>query len=193
MNKEIRMSNLEIRANDENSRIIEGYAVRFNEWSRDLGGFTEIIRSGAITNELLSNSDVVMCVNHDQDKMVARSRNGEGTLQLDLREDGLYFMFDAPNTALGDELLFNVRSGNLFECSFAFSLDSKNANCERWYNENGNLKREIFEISGLYDCSIVTHAAYPTTSVSSRFEEVKHTKEEVDKMCETIISELENY
>lgn len=193
MNKEIRMSNLEIRANDENSRIIEGYAVRFNEWSRDLGGFTEIIRSGAITNELLQNSDVVMCVNHDQDKMVARSRNGEGTLQLDLREDGLYFMFDAPNTALGDELLFNVRSGNLFECSFAFSLDSKNANCERWYNENGNLKREIFEISGLYDCSIVTHAAYPTTSVSSRFEEVKHTKEEVDKMCETIISELENY
>lgn len=193
MNKEIRMSNLEIRANDENSRIIEGYAVRFNEWSRDLGGFTEIIRSGAITNELLSNSDVVMCVNHDQDKMVARSRNGEGTLQLDLREDGLYFMFDAPNTALGDELLFNVRSGNLFECSFAFSLDSKNANCERWYNENGNLKREIFEISGLYDCSIVTHAAYPTTSVSSRFEEVKHTKEEVDKMCETIISELEKY
>lgn len=191
--KEIRMSNLEIRANDENSRIIEGYAVRFNEWSRDLGGFTEIIRSGAITNELLQNSDVVMCVNHDQDKMVARSRNGEGTLQLDLREDGLYFMFDAPNTALGDELLFNVRSGNLFECSFAFSLDSKNANCERWYNENGNLKREIFEISGLYDCSIVTHAAYPTTSVSSRFEEVKHTKEEVDKMCETIISELENY
>lgn len=191
--KEIRMSNLEIRANDENSRIIEGYAVRFNEWSRDLGGFTEIIRSGAITNELLQNSDVVMCVNHDQDKMVARSRNGEGTLQLDLREDGLYFMFDAPNTALGDELLFNVRSGNLFECSFAFSIDSKNANCERWYNENGNLKREIFEISGLYDCSIVTHAAYPTTSVSSRFEEVKHTKEEVDKMCETIISELENY
>lgn len=191
MSKEIRfLQNLEVRAN-EDSRIIEGYAVRFNEWSRDLGGFVEIIRQGSITQDLIDNSDVVMCVNHDQDKMVARSRNGQGTLQLDLREDGLYFMFDSPKTTLGDELLYNVRSGNLFECSFAFSLDSKDSTCERWYNEGGSLKREIYKMNGLYDCSIVTHAAYPTTSCSARFEEVKATQEEVNAMCDSLRNEIE--
>lgn len=188
--EKIYRSATDLSANND-SRIIEGIAVSFNNWSRDLGGFTEIIRSGAITQELIDNSDVVMCVNHDEDKMVARSRNGKGTLLLELREDGLHFMFEAPTTTLGDELLYNVRNGNLFECSFAFTIDGKDETSERWYRtDNNELKREIFKINGLYDCSIVTHAAYPSTSCSARAAEVKANIEEVDKALDSTLKEI---
>lgn len=156
-----------IRALDNDSRKIVGQAVVFDSWSRDLGGFTEIIRSSAITQDLVNNSDVIMNVNHDDNQMVARWNRGQGTLKLDLREDGLWFEFDAPETERGNELLYNVRVGNLYECSFAFSLPL-NDTCQRWYKEGNSLRREITEIGGLYDCSVVTTAAYPATSVANR-------------------------
>ena len=48
----------EVRSNTE-SRTITGYAIVFESWSRDLGGFYEIIRKGAITQELINRSDVI--------------------------------------------------------------------------------------------------------------------------------------
>lgn len=156
----------ELRSNTE-SRTITGYAIVFESWSRDLGGFYEIIRKGAITQELINRSDVIMNVNHDNDKMVARSVNGEGTLKLTLDDTGLRFEFEAPPTPLGEELLFNIRSGNLFECSFAFSLSGSDT-CERWTKDENMLRREILEIGGIYDCSIVTCAAYGATSCHTR-------------------------
>lgn len=190
--REIRSLVTELRANEE-SRQIEGYAVRFEEWSRDLGGFKEIIHRTAITEELLRESDVVMCVNHDQDRMVARRKNGAGTLSLELREDGLFFSFAAPTTELGNQLLYDIRNGNLDECSFCFSIDYDDPTSERWTRDDadGMLRREIFTIAGLYDCSIVTHAAYPTTSCSARAEEVKATAEEVNKAMDAIDAEFE--
>lgn len=157
-----------LRALDNESRKIVGQAVVFDSWSRDLGGFQEIIRSSSITQELVDNSDIIMNVNHDDNQMVARWNKGQGTLKLELKEDGLWFEFDAPETERGNELLYNIRVGNLYECSFAFSLPM-NDSCQRWYRgEDGLLKREIFEIGGLYDCSVVTTAAYSATSVSNR-------------------------
>lgn len=157
-----------LRAADNESRKIVGQAVVFDSWSRDLGGFTEIIRSSAITPELVNSSDIIMNVNHDDNQMVARWNRGQGTLRLELRDDGLWFEFDAPETERGNELLYNIRVGNLYECSFAFSLPM-NDTCQRWYrDEDRNLRREITEIGGLYDCAIVTTAAYPATSVANR-------------------------
>ena len=170
---EIINRNIEIRASqDENSRLIEGVAVVFDSWSRDLGGFTEIIRSSAISQELVNSSDVIANINHDDNQMVARWKEGKGTLNLELKEDGLHFSFEAPQTERGNELLWNVRNGNLFECSFAFSLPD-NTTCQRWSRgEDGSLKREIFEIGALYDVSVVTVAAYPATSVDARSENI---------------------
>ena len=166
---EIIKRNIEIRA-AEDSRLIEGVAVVFNSWSRDLGGFQEIIRQSAITQELVDNSDVIANVNHSDDLMVARWNRGTGTLTLELKEDGLHFSFQAPETERGNQLLWDIRHKNITECSFAFSLPN-NDTCQRWYrDEDGELKREIFEIGGLYDVSCVNLAAYSATSVDARSE-----------------------
>ena len=109
------------RAEGDESRKISGQAIVFDSWSRDLGGFIERILPGAVTEDLLLG-DIVANVNHDNDQMLARSVNGEGTLSLELREDGVWFSFDAPETARGDEILWNVRHGNYFECSFACTI-----------------------------------------------------------------------
>ena len=192
MNKEIRTLPVELRASgDEESRTIEGVAVVFDSWSRDLGGFTEMIKRGAITQELLDNSDIVMNRDHDNQLMLARWNKGKGTLQLELKDDGLHFRFEAPTTELGNQALYDVRNGNLFECSFCFSIDNDDKS-ERWYRDNeNNLKREINHISGLYDCSLVTHAAYEATSCSARAEEVLLKEEEVTKVMDTLDNEIE--
>lgn len=209
MNKIYR--NFELRSVDSESRTIIGQAIVFDSWSRNLGGFHEIIRSSAVTQDLVDNSDVIMNINHDDNQMVARWNQGKGTLRLELREDGLWFSFEAPETERGNELLWNIRNGNLFECSFAFSLPD-NDTCQRWYRENGELKREITEIGGLYDTSIVTTAAYGATSVSAREEididyinrcldseeaeearkELERAAEEAEKQKNEIVSILNN-
>ena len=167
--------NLEIRSfsitRDEGSRLVSGYAVVFNSRShvmfdedRDLY-YIEVIAQDAITDELLQRSDVVMNYAHDDNNILARSRNGEGTLKLSVDDKGLFFQFEMPNSALGDQVLESINRGDISECSFAFTLGN---DCETWtQEEDGTIIRTINNILGLYDCAIVTHAAYPETEVSA--------------------------
>ena len=164
-NKEIRSFNIR---SVENGRTISGYSIVFNEMSVDLGGFREIISPTAINDELISRSDIVMNYSHDDNLILARSQNGNGTLHLRIDEHGLFFEFDMPNSALGEQVLESIRRGDISTCSFAFSLPD-NDTCEVWEKrEDGTIVRTIMQIGGLYDCAIVCHAAYPSTSVSAR-------------------------
>lgn len=184
-----KMNNLIYRSNnlttaDENARTIRGYAVVFDSWSRDLGGFNEIIHRSAITQELVNSSNIIMNCNHDDNQMLARWVEGNGTLRLTLDEKGLAFEFEAPETERGNELLWNIRTGNLYECSFAFALPN-NDKCQRWYrDEAGALKREINEIGYLFDTAIVTTAAYPATSVAARSENI-----DIEAICRSLDEE----
>lgn len=175
------LGNIE-RSQEDNSRRISGQAIIYNSLSRNLGGFVEIINEGAISEELLAGSDVIMNIDHDDSRMLARYRAGEGTLSLELRNDGLYFSFDAPETALGDEVLYNVRNGNLFECSFKALVAKEDVKRDRY--EDGYIQI-INKISTLLDCSIVVHAAYPATDVYSRdLEEAKAQFDEIKREIE---------
>lgn len=164
------------RAEGDDSRRISGQALIFDSWSRDLGGVIERILPSAVTEDLLLG-DIIATINHDKDQMLARSVNGEGTLSLELREDGVWFSFDAPETARGDEILWNVRHGNYFECSFACTILKDDIKRHR---EGDMYVQEITRINSLTDVSIVTHAAYSATSVFARSEE--EAKAEVDEI-----------
>lgn len=173
-NLEIRSFNIELR-NEPESRHIEGYGSVFNERSLDLGGFVEMIAPGAFDG-VIDRSDVKCYLDHNPEKgILARSRNGKGSLSLVVDEKGLKYEFDAPHTNLGDEVVEGLKRGDYSQSSFAFTVDD-----EVWTKEaDGSYLRTITKIGGLYDVSIVANPAYEGTSVALRSLDAFKAQEEI--------------
>ena len=173
-NLEIRSFNIELRDEPE-SRHIEGYGSVFNERSLDLGGFVEMIAPGAFDG-VIERSDVKCYLDHNPEKgILARSRNGKGSLSLVVDEKGLKYSFDAPKTNLGDEVVEGLKRGDYSQSSFAFTVDD-----EVWTKEeDGSYLRTITKIGGLYDVSIVANPAYEGTSVALRSLDAFKAQEEI--------------
>ena len=173
------LGNLELRQEGD-SRRIEGRAIVFDSPSVDMG-FTEIIKRGAITQELLDSSDIFLNFNHDDSRILGRSNCGKGSLNVELREDCVYFSIDAPETSLGDEVLAYLKRGDVNKCSFCFWM-SGNDEDETWSkSEDGTITRTINHIAGLHDLSIVWNPAYEQTTVSARsLEKLNELREKKD-------------
>lgn len=177
MEKEIRTLNTEFRADEEN-RTIEGVSIVFNQLSEDLGGFREMISPDAVV-DVIEESDIFMLYNHDRSKgYLARSRQGKGTLHIDVMEDGVHFNFKAPHTALAEEVREHMLAGDTNQCSFAFTVAE-----DRWAKqEDGTYIRTILKFDRLYDFSIVDTPAYSQTSASCRsFDEFKAEEEKKEQ------------
>ena len=155
-----------IRQADTESRMVEGYALLFDTPSDGLN-FEEVIDREALEGVVL-RSDVFALLNHSKERgILARSINGEGSLTLEVDEKGLMYRFDAPNTALGNELLENLRRGEIDSSSFAFTIDE-----EIWENVGSEQEekwlRTITKVRELFDVSPVYFPAYKATSCSRR-------------------------
>ena len=188
------LGNLQLRQEGD-SRLIEGCAIVFNSVSEDLG-FREIIESTAINQELIDNSDIYLNFNHDDDKILGRSNCGKGSLNVELRKDGVYFSIEAPKNDLGDTVLEYLKRGDVEKCSFCFWMDPDDEEAETWEYKDGVAIRTIHKIAGLHDLSIVWNPAYSETTVSARSleklnelrakqEEDKEKKEDEPKKCES--------
>lgn len=173
---EIRNTTFQVTANEEDEkRTVEGYALLFGVNSDNLG-FEEVIERGALDG-VLGKSDVFALLNHDRTKgILARSKNGSGSLSLEVDTKGLKYRFEAPKTALGNELLENLRRGEIDQSSFAFTVADGGEKWER--QKNGVWKRTISKFERIYDVSPVYNAAYSKTSVYMR------GKEEAEKELE---------
>lgn len=176
----------EIRTNEE-SRTIEGYAAIFDSPSEDLG-FIEILHRGAITEETINKSDVLVRFNHSDEKVLARSKYGKGSLKLEVDEIGLRYSFQAPNTSLGNEVLEYIHRGDVDSSSFAFSL-SKDEDAQRWHRENGVLYRDIYKVERLYDVAPVFSPAYAATTCDARSKEMAMVEEIIRKLDEEVKEE----
>lgn len=189
---ERRFYSSEVRASKE-SRQVDGYAALFNSDSELLyGSFIERIAPGAF-DEVLKD-DTVALFNHDPNLVLAR--NGK-TMVLVQDDKGLRYQFEAPNTTAGNDLIENLRNGNISQSSFGFTVAG-----EEWtYSEDRSKPsiRTITKIKRLYDVSPVTYPAYPDTSVGLRnfeslkkeYEEKKSRENERDYKMELIKRELE--
>ena len=198
--KEIRNHNDNITfRNESESRHVSGYAVVFDSLSRDLGGFYEVIDKRALDG-VIEKSDVLCVLNHNQERgILARSKYGVGTLTLTIDERGLKYDFEAPNTALGDELIEGLKRGDISTSSFAFTVEE-----DTWEKRNdGSILRTINSINRLFDVSPVFCEAYPETSVDLRsynnfMEELKkqeienRSEEEEKEVKETVEKQPEN-
>lgn len=162
------MENIELRKFseavkfDNDSRLVEGYALLFNHESKNLG-FIEIIEPTAITQELINQSDVWALLDHNENLKLARSNRGIGNLTLTLDEKGLKYSFKALNNQLGNDLLEYLNSGMITESSFSFTVGKDG---QKWEKVNGIYKRTLSKLNGLYDVSPVWNGAYTDTAVS---------------------------
>lgn len=163
MNKEFRQ--IRIDSNAE-ARTISGYAAVFNSESNDLG-FYETIAPGAITEDTIIRSDVVATLNHDPEKVLARSKYGKGTLQLNVDERGLKYEYEAPNTTLGNDLREMLKRGDIDAASFAFTV-SQEEGAQKWEKRDGKYYRTIYKIDELFDVAAVYHPAYSAASTELR-------------------------
>ena len=170
------------------SRYVTGYASIFNSESHDLGGFTEIISPTAF-NGVIDKSDVFALLDHNKDRgVLARSTNGEGSLKLSIDEKGLKYSFEAPNTALGDEILEGIRRGDIRACSFAFTVAEGGDKWEK--RANGTYLRTINQVDRLYDVSVVYCPAYDATTVKVDSRGLETLKEEEQKEEARIAEEI---
>lgn len=179
---------------------IEFYAAVFNQRSKLLfeNGryFYEIIERGAF-DELLAkdNLNVKAVVNHDDNKLLGRTKSG--TLQLEVDDYGLKAIVKVGKTTLWNDTLEQIERGDLFESSFKFKNNKSDESIRR--DENGDLVKTIRKISDLYDVSIVNDAAYSNTNINARlrsfkeFEEAEQAELKRKEQVEAELVTLRNY
>lgn len=177
MDKEIRVGVVdEVRTSDDQKMIIEGYALKFDTWSEDLGGFKETISKEALRNTDLS--DVRCLVDHQPSQIIGRI--SAGTLALRVDDVGLKYRCELPNTTFARDLYENMRLGNINQCSFGFMLDKKGDEL-RYDEQEGIYKRTLKSISQLTDVSVVTYPAYKDTDVKPAIRSIENFEREKRK------------
>ncbi|EMD5191757.1 TPA: HK97 family phage prohead protease [Pseudomonas aeruginosa] len=137
-------------------RQLVGLAAPFGAETR-IGDFREIIAPGAFSRTLSESADILALVDHDESKVLGRTRSGS----LELREtpEGLEYRLTLPDTSAANDLRALAKRGDLGGVSFGFRVVR-----DSWA---GDL-RTLHEVE-LHEISIVqAHPAYPTTTVSLR-------------------------
>lgn len=170
------LAGAELRLATENdSPKVIGYAARFNEWT-DIGGmFRERILPGAF-KKTLKEADVRALIEHDP--MLIIGRNKAGTLRMVEDKKGLAVEIDIPDTSYGRDLVVSMKRGDKTQMSFGFQAIQSDDD----YNKE---TREIREAK-LFDVSVVSFPAYPTTTaqVRSAFQKEEPQIDEWDQLNE---------
>ena len=155
-------------------RTIEGYAVVFGQESRVMydkekqRAFVEVVEKGAITDEILRNCDVKALLEHNKQRLLARSNYGKGSLSLELDDYGLKYRFDAPDTVEGNFAVEMIRRGDIFGSSFAYFANDKDKSKVTYSMKDGLLRRTVHKVDRVTDISPVSDPAFYGTDVTVR-------------------------
>ena len=161
------------------SRTIEGYVLKFGVRSvllRDWWNpYYEILEPGCVTREMLDKCNIPLTMFHDRELVIARSKNGKGTLSYTVDDLGTQFNADVARTADGDKALELVRRGDLDGCSFVYSTDEMDpeavtyeASGEKDADGNDILLRHVWRIDNIKDFTLTGNAAYEQTECVAR-------------------------
>jgi len=138
-------------------RKLEGYAAMFGLEAR-IADFIEVIRPGAFAGSI-QGRDILALVDHDQTRLLARTRSN--TLRLAEDSRGLHFELDLPDTQPGRDVLVLAERGDLGGMSFGFTVAE---NGERWQGNRRELRNLV-----LHEISVVSAwPAYDGTVVTAR-------------------------
>lgn len=146
---------------------INGYGAVFEQYSKPIWDeWTEIISRSAF--DACDMSDVVMVADHARDvgSVLARSRNGQGTLDITVDEQGVAFRFKVPDTTKGRDLVALIERGDISECSFGFYVAEDTWTYDVAFGDKTYDVRRIDKVAKLVDLSIVVSGQYGQTSVT---------------------------
>ncbi len=167
-------ASVELRAADEADKPskVFGYAAKFDRTSGNLGSedyqFFEVIKPGAFDDVL--KDDVRALLNHESSAILARSKGGEGSLEIGVDATGLWYEFEAPDTQVGRDLVTSLERGDIDQSSFSFQVDRDGQDWQETSEGDGPniVTRTINKVKRLFDVSPVTYPAYPDATVALR-------------------------
>lgn len=162
----------------ENQMIIEGKAITFDEetvlFEHDGIQYKELIARGALDAADLSNA--YLKYNHSSNIM-AMARTKNKTLQIEIRDDGVWIRAILANTTAGRDLYELVKSGVIDRMSFAFTIKDE-------HFDQSTHTWTVRKIDKLYDVAAVEIPAYENTVLfARRFDDVEaYRKREVEAL-----------
>ena len=164
-NREYRnMTPLEVRAEENEEKVVEGFATTFNE-PYTLYSDSDLIYREQVAPEAFENtdmSDVILQYNHEG-RVFARISNN--TLEVEPTDKGLFIRANLGGTEIGRNLYEEIAGGYTDKMSFGFTVDNDEE--VRTEAEDGrvDILRTITGISKLYDVSAVSIPANDGTSI----------------------------
>lgn len=173
----VTIEDLEVRAADGTDPLrIIGHPVVYDRWSEDLGGFREKIMPGAAT-KTIKESDIRVLFNHDPNFVLGRNKAGTATFEEDAK--GVRMVNFPPDTdTIRDLVITPMERKDITQMSFAFSvvnpepMDPQDGvrYGDHWEapKKSGGLWERFVNEFRMYDGSVVTFPAYPTTDVGVR-------------------------
>lgn len=167
---EVRVNELQVRASENDSHLIEGVAIVYNKPSQDMG-FYEYIKPEAL--EGVDLSQLLLLYSHDYQNVLASASSD--TLSIDNREDGLYFSAQLPNTSLGNDVAELVATKRVSGMSFGFKIAEGG---DTWTQQDDKVIHTVNKIESMSEISITPIPAYQETQVSTQ---VKRSLEEFKK------------
>lgn len=168
--REYRNFLMEIRSaeNEEEGKIVRGYASTFNEPYELYNDGQYIVREQVdpAAFDDADMNDVIMQYNHEG-KVFARTSNG--TLDVSVDDKGLAIRADLGGTGAGRELYEEIKGGYTTKMSFGFTVDEdKRETVENREEGTITVLRTITKIRKVYDVSAVSIPANDGTSISVR-------------------------
>lgn len=177
----------------EGTEVIKGYFAVYDSNYKLWNNTYERIAKGAL--EGADISDVLCLYNHEDEMLLGRLYNGEGTLKIGFDERGGYFTCEKANTTAFNDTYENIRLKNIRGCSFAFTIESETVESEV-PQADGSMATiyTINKIKKLYDVGPVNNPAYIETDVEASMRsrvqpEKKQTRSNKELL---LISRIEN-
>ncbi len=141
--------------------VAYGRAVPYNEPTVIPGLGGEVFKGPSPFGNIKTLPTVTAQKQHSTPDLIGSTASG--TLRLIEKPDGLYYEIDLPeNDPLTAEL---VARGDLAGASFAFSVPPGG---DQWDLSPGGMAIRIISQASLYEVSLVSQPAYPTTTVMMR-------------------------
>lgn len=132
---------------------IEGYALKWNLPSQNLGGFREQVAEGA-TTKTIQEADIRGLINHDPNLILGRNRSG--TMRLTEDSTGLLYEIQGDmRQSYVRDLAIAMERGDVNQSSFGFRAIE-----DSWGLDETDFPRRTLDQIALHDVSPVTYPAY---------------------------------